>query len=198
MVRFLWLCLQCRLCASLPTTGCCSLRDRAEFGSVFFENRGCVLVTYHLVDSCRAGRWQHRLPAWPTKLMGTAAHFVKSECGTWSHAVFSSLGARARGGWSGSDASVSHVVRPRQGSGFEGLGGVPLSPKRPRQGPVWSCMGPYISLTSIQDSRVIRRGSSGSVGPCQVPMGFRRNPVLARWDQTGLDGSLDCPVSVHD
>ena len=35
-----------------------------------------------------------------------------SECGTWSHAVISSLGARARGGWSGSDVSVSHIVRP--------------------------------------------------------------------------------------
>ena len=102
------------------------------------------------------------------------------------------------GGWSGSNVSVSHVVRHRQGSGFDGLGWVPLGPKRARQGPVWSRMGPYISRTPIRDSRVIRQGSSGPVGPYRVPTGFRRNPVLARRDPTGLDGSLDCPVSVHD
>ena len=94
--------------------------------------------------------------------------------------------------------SVSHVVRPHQGSGFEGLGWVPLGPKRARQGPVWSRMGPYISRTPIRDSRVICRGSSGSVGPYWVPTGFRRNPDLARQDPTGLDGSLDCPVLVHN
>ena len=35
-----------------------------------------------------------------------------SECGTCSHAVISSLGARARGGVVGRRRSVSHVVRP--------------------------------------------------------------------------------------
>ena len=59
-------------------------------------------------------------------------------------------------------------------------------------------MGPYISRTRIRDSRVIRQGPSGSVGPYRVPTGFRRNLVLARRDPTRLDGSLDCPVSVHD
>ena len=49
--------------------------------------------------------------------------------------------------------SVLHVVRHYQGSGFEGLGWVPLGPKRARQGPVWSRMGLYISLQE-------RRGSS--------------------------------------
>ena len=34
-----------------------------------------------------------------------------SECGTWSHAVMSSLGARARRGVVGRLRSVSHVVR---------------------------------------------------------------------------------------
>ena len=43
-----------------------------------------------------------------------------------------------------------------------------------------------------------RQGSSGPVGPYRVPTGFRRNPDLARRTPTGLDGSLDCPVSVHD
>ena len=106
--------------------------------------------------------------------------------------------ASHKGGWSGACFSVSHVVGHRQGSGFDGLGWVPLGPKRARQGPIWSCMGPYISRTPIRDSRVIRRGSSGPVGPYRVPTGFRRNPVLARWDPTRLDGSLNCPVSVHD
>ena len=72
------------------------------------------------------------------------------------------------GGWSGSDVSVSHVVRPRQGSGFEGLGWVPLGPKRARQGPAWSHMGLYISLTPIRDSRVIRPGSSSPLGSSEA------------------------------
>ena len=45
---------------------------------------------------------------------------------------------------------------------------------------------------------LVTASSSGSVGPNRVSTGFRRNPVLARWDPTGLDGSLDCPVLVHD
>ena len=61
-----------------------------------------------------------------------------------------------------------------------------------------SRMGPYISCTLIRDSRVIRQGPSGPVGSYRVPTGFRRNPVLARRDPRGVDGSLDCPVSVHD
>ena len=125
-------------------------------------------------------------------------HRPLSECGTWSHAVISSLGARARGGVVGRRRSVSHVVRPRQGSGFDGLGWVSLGPVRALQGPIWSRMGPYISRAPIRDSRVIRQGSSGPVGPYWVPRGFRGNPVLAQRDPTELDGSLDCPVSVHD
>ena len=45
---------------------------------------------------------------------------VLSECGTWSHAVIPSLGARARGGVVGRLRSVSHVVGPSQGSGLMG------------------------------------------------------------------------------
>ena len=93
---------------------------------------------------------------------------------------------------------MSHVVRHRQGSGFEGLGWVPLGPKRAHQGPVWSHMGPYINRTQIWVSRVNRQDPSGPVGSYRVPTGFRRNPVLARQDPTGLDGSLDCPVLLHD
>ena len=102
------------------------------------------------------------------------------------------------GGWSGSDVSVSHVVRPRQGSGLEGLGWVPLGPKGARQGPVWYRMGPYISRTLIRCSRVIRQCPSGPDGSYRVPTGFRWNPDLARQDPTGLDGSLDFPVSMHN
>ena len=123
---------------------------------------------------------------------------LASECGTWSHAVISSLGARARRG--GGRAPAFSVARCQTPSGVrvEALGWVPLGLKWARQGPVWSRMGPYISRTSIRDSRVIRRGSSGPVGSYRVPTGFRRNPDLARRDPTRLDGSLDCPVSVHD
>ena len=96
--------------------------------------------------------------------------------------------------------TVWDVVRPCQGSGFDRLGWVPLGSKRARQGPIWSRMGPYISRILIRDSLVIRR--SEPVGACRVlywvPTGFRRNLVLARWTPTGLDGSLDCPISVQD
>ena len=95
--------------------------------------------------------------------------------------------------------SVSHVVRHRQGSGFDGLySWVPFGPKRARQGPVWSRMGPYISRTLIRDSRVIRQGPLGPDGSYRVPTGFRRNTDLARRDPTGLDKSLDCPISGRD
>ena len=92
------------------------------------------------------------------------------------------------------------VARCRTQSGvkLDGLGWVPLGPVRVRQGPVWFRLGPYISRTLIRDSRVIRQGSSGPIGPYRVLTGFRRNPDLARWDPSGLDRSLDCPVSVHD
>ena len=75
--------------------------------------------------------------------------------------------------------------RTHQGSGFDGLGWVLLGPKWARPGPVWSFIW-------------VPTGSSGPVGPYRVPTGFRRNPVLARRDLSGFDGSLDCPVSMHD
>ena len=80
-------------------------------------------------------------------------------------------------GWSGAVHACRTLSDPL--TGFDGLGWVPLGPKRARQGPIWSRMGQYISRTLIRDSRVIRRGSSGPVGPYQVPMGFCQNPVLA-------------------
>ena len=82
-----------------------------------------------------------------------------------------------RGGVVGRLRSVSHVVGPRQGSGFEGLGWVPLGPKRARQGSVWSRMGSYISRTPIQDSRA--RDPSGLVGSrraMSVSGGFPSEP----------------------
>ena len=94
-----------------------------------------------------------------------------------------------KGGWSGTDVSVSRVVGPSQGSGLMGLVGS-------RQGPIWSSMGPFFNCTPIQDSQVIHQGSSGPFGPYRVLTRFRRNPVLARQNPMGLDGSLDCPVLV--
>ena len=79
--------------------------------------------------------------------------------------LFHPWGRKPKGEGSGSDVSVSHVVRPRQGLGFEGLGWVQLGPKRARQGPVWSHMGPYISRTLIRDTRVIRCTAGGTVEP---------------------------------
>ena len=93
--------------------------------------------------------------------------------------------------------SVARCQTP-SGGRLDGFGWVLLGPKRARQGPGWSRMGPYISRTLMQDSRVICRGSSGPIGPYRVPTGFCRNTDLARRDSTWLDGSLDCPVSVHN
>ena len=104
----------------------------------------------------------------------------------------------------GGRAAAFRVARCQTPSGvrLDEFGWVPLGPKRARHGPVWSHMGPYekayVSRTPIRDSRVMRQGSSGPVGPYRVPTGFRRNPDLAQQDPTGLDGSLDCPVSVHN
>ena len=100
----------------------------------------------------------------------------------------------------GGRAPAFRVARCRTSSGVrvDWLGWVPLGPKRARQGPAWSRMGPHISRTPMRDSRVIRQGSSGPVGPYRVPMGFRPNPDLARRDLMGLDGSPDCPASVHN
>ena len=106
-------------------------------------------------------------------------------------------GARARRGVVRRRRSVSQVVRHRQGSGFAGLGCVPLGHKKAHHGHIWACMGPYISRIPIRDSRVICQGSSGPGGLYWVPTGFRQNLDLARWDLTGLHGSLDCPVSVQ-
>ena len=84
-----------------------------------------------------------------------------SECGTWSHAVISSLGARARGGVVRLRRSVSHVVGPGQGLAS---GWVPSGPVRARRGSSGTRMGPYLSRTPIRVHRVFRQGSSGPVG----------------------------------
>ena len=104
---------------------------------------------------------------------------------------------RQRGGGRAPAFSVARC-RTQSGVRLDGLGWVPLGPVRVRQGPVWSRIGPYVSRTPIRDSRVIRRGSSGPVGPYRVPTGFHRNTDLARRALSSLDGSLDCPVSTHD
>ena len=84
-----------------------------------------------------------------------------SECGTWSHAVISSLGARARGGVVGLRRSVSHVVGH---SHLLTSGWVTLGPVRSRQGSSGTRMGPYLSRTPIRVHPVFRQGSSGPVG----------------------------------
>ena len=76
---------------------------------------------------------------------------------------------------------------------LDGFGWVSLGPVRARQGPLWSRMGLYVSRALIRESRVIRRDSSGPVGPCRVPMGFRRNPDLACRDPSGLTGRSTVP-----
>ena len=59
-------------------------------------------------------------------------------------------------------------------------------------------MGPYIDRAPTRDSRAIRRAPWGPVVPNQGSDGNPSEPDMARRDPTGLDGSLDCPVSVYD
>ena len=89
----------------------------------------------------------------------------------WPHAVISSLGARARGGWSGACVSVSHVVGHRQGSGFDGLGWVTLGPVRARQGPVWVRISVVHQYGTVERSVRARRGLSGHIGFRRVSIG---------------------------
>ena len=50
----------------------------------------------------------------------------------------------------------------------------------------------------IRDSRVIRQGSSGPIGPYRVPTGFRGNPVLARQGSTDRSTVLyRCTIHVR-
>ena len=72
------------------------------------------------------------------------------------------------------------------GVGVRGVGLVLLGPVGARQGPGWSHIGPYISRTLIRDSRVIRRGSSGSIGPCRDSDGFPSEPCFGT---TSCDGA---------
>ncbi|MEC7901309.1 MAG: hypothetical protein VX385_05805, partial [Acidobacteriota bacterium] len=51
-----------------------------------------------------------------------------------------------------------------------------------------SRLGPYFNRAPIRDTRAIRRAPSGPVVPQQDSDGAL----------TGPDGSLDCPISVHD
>ena len=69
---------------------------------------------------------------------------------------------------------------------------------RTRSGVRIDGLGLASQVPSGHVSRVIRQIQSGPVGSYRVPTGFRRNPDLAQRDPTGLDGSLDCYVSVHD
>ena len=66
-------------------------------------------------------------------------------------------------------------------------------------------MGTPWRAEGVRTSVVHRYGTvERSVKTCRVPSrhrvptGFRWNFDLARWGQSGLDGSLDCPESVHD
>ena len=65
----------------------------------------------------------------------------------------------------GRQRSVSHVVGPHRGSGFDGLGWAPSGPIGARRGSTGFRMGPYINRTPIQDSQVIRQVLLGPVGP---------------------------------
>ena len=89
----------------------------------------------------------------------------------------------------GSDGAAGRPPGPRR---------VPMGLPAARGAAVGALEGPYLSRTPIRDSRVIPQGLLGPVGPYRVPTGFCRNLVLARRDPMGLDGSLDCPASVHD
>ena len=111
-----------------------------------------------------------------------------SECGTWSHAVFPALGARARRGGGRAPAFRVAHCRTQSGVRLDGLGWVPLGPVRVRQGPVWSRIGPYIMQSysdtgqSSDPSGLVgsRRAISGSDGFPSEPCFGTTGPVGAR------------------
>ena len=117
-----------------------------------------------------------------------------SECGTWSHAVISSLGARARGGVVGRLRSVSHVVGPRQGSGLIGWVGsrwVPRGHVRVPHGPAWVRISVAHRYGTVESSVRAHRGLSGHIGFRRVSVG-----TLIRHDGTRW-GSTDRPTVPH-
>ena len=69
--------------------------------------------------------------------------------------------------------SVSHVVRPRRGSGFEGLGWVPLGPGHVRApyGSVWVRMSIVHRYGTIESSIGAHRVPSGHIGFRRVSVG---------------------------
>ena len=114
-----------------------------------------------------------------------------SECRTWSHAVISSLGARARGGWSGASVMCRTLSDPVRGQGLMGSVGsrpVLLGYVRVLYGSViYSVYQSYTDTGQLSDpSRPV-----GSSRPILGSDRFPSDPL------TGVDGSLDCPVSMY-
>ena len=81
--------------------------------------------------------------------------------------LFHPWGCEPEGGWSGSDVSVSHIVRPRQGSGLMGLVGslwVPSGHVRVPYGPVWVRISVVHRYGTVESSVRARRIPSGHIG----------------------------------
>ena len=146
-----------------------SIRNEKENFILFGNSHGCLRTCPWKVPCNRSGTARHG-PTWPKavrsrKLLkknlareclqpasnshGTCRYHRSAGLGRTR--LFQPWGVSQRG-VVGRRRSVSHVVRPRQGPGFEGLGWVPMGSIKARHGPVWSCMGLYISRTPIQDS----------------------------------------------
>ena len=114
-------------------------------------------------------------------------HVDRSE-GLAARGYFIPGGASQRG-VVGVRRSVSHVVRHGQGLAS---GWVPLGPVRARRGSSGVRMGPYLSRTPIRVHRVFRQGSSGTIGPYRLMLGFR--PVSVRtpiWHDRTRQASTD-------
>ena len=99
--------------------------------------------------------------------------------------LFHPWGREPKGGWSGACVSVSHVVRHRQESGFDGLGWVTLGPVMARQGPVWVLISVVHQYGTVERSVRAHRGLSGHIG-------FRRFSVgTLIWHDRTRRGSTD-------
>ena len=96
---------------------------------------------------------------------------TQSECGTCSHAVIPSLGARARRG--GGQAPAFRVARCRTRSGvrLDGLGWFLLGPVRVRWGPVWSRIGARFMYGPPGPATASPRALWGLVGTQRTPGG---------------------------
>ena len=80
--------------------------------------------------------------------------------------------------------------------GWVGSRWVPRGHVRVPHGPAWVRISVAHRYGTVESS--VRARRVPTIEPRRVPTDFCLIPDLARGDQMELDGSLDCPILVHD